>query len=527
MNKRLCLLAVAVLLFSAAESQSFEWVNTVPVDYEYNPSMIQYTTCADPQGGVYFFGIQEHVMFYNQSMGSLFLKKYNEAGELQWSRTMTGESMAAGIASNGNDVFLYGQMYADMDFWGEDSLIKTGIGTDAYLTRVSNDGDLVWCLNLSSLQLGEGTISNLVITPQGQLLVAYSTWTNSYALLFSIEGELVQSIVQQNVNVISGIDIDTDGNIFTAGSCAGWSAVFNGVSYPAPFSYTTYLVKYNADLQPVWVKYIEDFTCTFPLVRVDNQGWIYFAGPLISETQFDTITVNGTAWSYDFFLARLNPDGDYQWVKECPEVMTGDATVGSLHFLDVDEEGNALLAGSARGTIDWGGGHVSEVEGFGQTMILWSYSESGNVNWVKTGGGSGYEEPGDLSSGPGGRVYICGVFSGQAEFDTITLSSTGLIDPFLAKLNAEFISGTEEVRKPSQEILVYPNPARDRVLIQTEMEFSKYSIFNQTGQLVQAGTFDPNIGIINISGLSPGVFTLNLMNTKTSKSFFLPVIVGK
>ncbi len=77
MKKIFTLSLILVLFGTFSFSQSFSWVRTENVEYEYNPGMITYTTCANPQGGSYFYGIQEHVAFYNESMGDLFLKKFN------------------------------------------------------------------------------------------------------------------------------------------------------------------------------------------------------------------------------------------------------------------------------------------------------------------------------------------------------------------------------------------------------------------------------------------------------------------
>ena len=509
MNRILFALSFFLISFYA-HNQSFSWLNSVELDYEYNPGMIKYTTCSDEQGGAYFFGIQEHVTFYNESMGSLFLKRYSAQGEIMWSRTIEGQSLAAGINCLGQDVFVYGQMYAEMDFWGEDTLVKSGIGTDAYLARISGNGDLLWALNLTGLPAGEGTVSNLDFDVQGNIYVAYSTWINSYILIFNGEGELLQMVIQEDVSVISGIDVDNDGNIYVAGSCAGWNSIFNGVSYPAPFSYTTYLVRYNTDYQPEWVKYIEDFTCTFPMVKVNDAGLVYFAGSLLAETDFDTITVHGPAWAYDFFLAALNPDGNYLWVNECPEVITGDASVGSLHYLDIDPEGNAILSGITRGVIDWGNGIQSDVSGNSQDIIIWSYNESGHLKWVKTAGGAGYDLSHSVSAGEDGSVFLAGVINGTAQFDTITVTVTGSVDPFLAKLDNGVISNVEDDRIAISDVRVFPNPASEFISIYSNPGYDFYELINNTGVVEKAGVLSSSQCLFDIHGLPPGLYVLKI-----------------
>jgi hypothetical protein len=509
MKTRILFSLSVLFICTNIKSQTFEWLKTVAVDYEYNPDMIKFTTCADPQGGCYFFGIQEHMTFYNQSVGSQFLKKYTIQGDETWSRIIDGQSSASGAVCNSNgDVYIFGQMYTDVNFWGEDSLVKIGAGTDGFLAKVSSDGDLDWSINLSSLPMGEGTVADLVFDSQGWLYVAYSTWMNTYVLIFNDDGEYQQSIIQEDVGIISSLDFDQDGNLLAAGSCARNNSSFGGVPYPAPFSYTTYLVKYNTSFQPVWVKFIEDVTCNFPQVKADENGWIYFAGQLMSETHFDTIAVNGPEWVYDFFLSRLDPAGNFQWVVECPEVLTGDATVGSLQFLDTDADGNALLTGFTRGILDWGNGAVSDVTADYQDIIIWSYAPEGRINWVKTAGGPGYEVSNSLAAGPDGTAYLAGVISGTVVFDTITFESTDFMDPFLARLDLYLLSGTTDNQMP-QNVLVYPNPVSDRIFIQSD-GYNTYKLFNSTGAFLQSGNLSGIKPEIIVRGLPEGIYLLSL-----------------
>lgn len=517
--KRFFTLTLILWLFAFdVESQQFEWLRMVAVDYEYNPGMIQYNTCTNPQGGCYFYGIQEHISFYNESMGVLFLKKYNPDATESWSRQIGGESEIKGmICAENGDVFISGQLLADADFWGEDTLVKTGLGTDGFLARVSVDGDLDWCINLTGLPVGEGTVSELA-WHNGMLYAGYSNWMNSFVLIFTPDGEYIDSIVQEDVSIISGLDFDEEGNLYTAGGCAGWQASFGGVSYPAPFAYTTYLVKYNSSFEPEWVKYIEDITCTFPQVKVDEEGWAYFAGQLWDQTFFDTIVANGPAWVYDFFLAKISPEGQFQWVKECPDVMTGDAGIGTRHFLDTDADGNVLMTGFTRGVVDWGNGIISDVTDNYQDLMIWNFSSDGQVNWVKTAGGEGHEISHSICAGADGSAYLAGVVSGVVAFDSLTLETTGLVDPFLAKLEYGLISGNGDDLIIAPEISVYPNPVTDKVYIDGLKIPARFELFNISGHLVLQGDISVSATSIDLEVLPGGLYLLNLDSGEENSS---------
>ena len=49
--------------------------------------------------------------------------------------------------------------------------------------------------------------------------------------------------------------------------------------FETSFFYNYYLVKYDTDDMPVWVKFVEDVTCQFAKVKTDNDNNIYWTGP--------------------------------------------------------------------------------------------------------------------------------------------------------------------------------------------------------------------------------------------------------
>ncbi|MFH1119491.1 MAG: T9SS type A sorting domain-containing protein [Bacteroidota bacterium] len=523
MKKLFFLLFLSFIINVSAFSQTFEWLRTSPLDYEYNPGMLQNSCCVDHDGNSYFFGLQELITLYNYAMGSHFIHKYDPQGNLLWSRSIEGAALADGIACDSDgDVYIFGRMYSGLNFWNEGSLQYSGNTTDAFLVRITSGGSFDWGNNLTSLQFGHGVASGLDFNDQDELYLAYYANSRSYILIYDTGGNLLQYVTQKMVPILSSIDIDAQGNVLAAGSCAGAESEFGGVPFPTNFIYNNYVVKYNPDLQPLWVKYIEDITCTFPQVKSDAAQGIYLAGSLLAETYFDTIRANGPEWVYDFYLARLDPMGNFLWVRECPEIITGDATVGMLEYLDTDAEGNALLTGITRGVIDWGNNITSHETNNYQDIIIWNYSSDGVVNWVKTAGGAGYDNAHTIDYDPSGNIFITGVAGGTSVWDTITYQSTDFIYPYLAKLSLPELTTVPGMISQDQA-LVYPNPASERIFITTD-RYTKYSLFNITGNMVMDGLLTTSPGEINIGKQSPGLYFLTLEAGQQVPSYTLITI---
>lgn len=503
--KKLYLLFLVLPIVLIGKSQTFEWLKTASLDYSYNPDMIQYSTTTDPEGNIYFFGLQEFVLFYNEAMGSQFLKKYSPAGELLWNKTVSGEGLASGIyADNSGGIYIYGEMHDDLNFWGELTLNVSGIGTNGFLVKINSYGDVEWGLNLEDLPLESGFISDIISDESGVIYFTYSTWLNSNIVLLNSQGEYMNAIVQEDVSLVSGLDIDDDGNIYAVGGCAGFYSTFGGVSYPAPFSYSSYVVKYNSGYEPVWVKFIEDVTCSFLKVKCGHNGGIYLSSQLFAGMLLDTIELQGASWVYDFYLTRLNSNGDFLWALECPQVLTGDATVGKLQYLDTDSEGNALLAGFTRGSIDWGNGIVSSTEDFYYNIIIWNVNPQGEISWIKTAAGEGYDDSHSITTDPDGNIYLAGIAGGTAIFDTITYATDDFVYPFLAKLNTQSMTSIPE-EQIHNEIFIYPNPATDFTFVKSEITTS-YAIFRSDGQKVKEGMINPGINRLNIEDLPGGIY---------------------
>lgn len=107
----------------------------------------------------------------------------------------------------------------------------------------------------------------------------------------------------------------------------------------------------NPSGTPLWVKYSEDVTCILPKVRVDKDNNIYWTGQLNNSCSFDTITLQGPSWVYDFHLVKMTPQGSALWGREVPQVITGDATVGPLDIIKVLQDNSVTIGGDARDVL--------------------------------------------------------------------------------------------------------------------------------------------------------------------------------
>lgn len=104
----------------------------------------------------------------------------------------------------------------------------------------------------------------------------------------------------------------------------------------------------------------------------------------------------------------------------------------------VDSSGNSYITGYFSGTVDFGSGDITAI---GSTDIfIVKLNSSGTFQWVKTYGGAGGLSFGnDIAIDSYGNSYITGFFQETVDFGGGNVTSAGIYDIFVLKLNS---SGT-------------------------------------------------------------------------------------
>jgi len=496
-------------------SQTFEWLRPVEVDYNYNPEMINYSIATDAQENSYLFGTKEHIEFYIGSYGQLFIQKYDTDGNQLWMNIIHGLGMTKGSVCDAyGNLYIIGNHRSNLNFWDDDSLLYSGNAINSFFAKVLADGSLAWAINMNNLYPETSDINDIVADENGNILLGISSWPDSYVTKFSPDGTIISEIMQTTAGFLSGIDIDESGNIVTTGSCSGTESLFGGVNYITPFGYSMYLAYYDTDGYPLWVEFAEDVTCIFPKVKFDALGNIFWTGSLNIAATFGSIQSGGPNWVYDFFLTKVSPTGNFEWVFEVPEIITGDALSGKITPLDFTSEGNVVIGGFTRGSIDWGNNVVSAADNY-YDLLTMEINSQGEAVWVKTAGGNFYDNVHGLAVSDLGNIFIAGISGDTVNFDTITYQSDQFFYPFIAKIDNDNITDIENPGPAQQTLSIYPNPAIDFIYLDQE-GLSTVRIYNSTGLLVLEVRLGHGQRQINVSDLSAGIFFVSALTENNS-----------
>ena len=511
----LLLAFIATVLFTAqpliSNSQTFEWIKSQPIDYSYNPDMLNYVVDTDSDGDIIYAGLETFYSYYGGMYGNLFLKKYSAGGDELFVKQITGGGMVDHLVAKNGKYYLSGEFKDSLYFQGQPRLYTAGNSTEFFLAIFNEDGTTESVFNLSEQFAGINRLSHFAVDDGNMLYFGMTISSDTKIVKMDALGNVVQTIDQTNVWLINNIDLDPDGNILVSGGFADEQSYFGGELFEVSTQDNMYVAKYNGQGQVQWVTFIVDVMYTsLNQVKCDNAGNIYFSGYLAAPVEFGPFQANGPDWVYDFFLTKLDAEGEFQWLVEVPEDNNnlGDASIGNLHFMDVDAHNNVYISGFIRGTIDWGNGVISTGDNYYDLLLL-KFSPDGVIQWSKSGGSSSFVKSVDLSVDASGNCYMASVGGGEMVFDTLTHYQEGWVFPFLIKLNNDIFTGINPIQNNLQTFDVYPNPATDHININLKEEASDgfdLNLFTITGQKLESnyypsGTKNIQLELPSVKGL--------------------------
>jgi hypothetical protein len=220
------------------------------------------------------------------------------------------------------------------------------------------------------------------------------------------------------------IAADANGNVYVTGSFQG-TATFGTTTLTSTGAYDLFVVKYTTNGEVLWAKKAggggDDVAYG---IALDGTGNVYVTGYFAGAATFGDATLSAAGIA-DAFIAKYTNDGEIQWVRSAIGTSEG-------HAVAVDGSGNIYVTGTFLGTTTFGTIPLSSSL---NDVFIVKYNSEGEVQWAKKAGGATSSGRG-IAVGASGQVLITGIFSGMATFGTLTLTSSGEADVFVAQYSA-------------------------------------------------------------------------------------------
>lgn len=179
----------------------------------------------------------------------------------------------------------------------------------------------------------------------------------------------------------------------------------------------------------VWGRFFGDPNGQYArAVAVDANNNVAITGQFEGSVDFGGGPLAATGTGYDVYVAKYDRFGNYRWSKRFGD--NGNQFGMSVAF---DPAGNVFVAGRVFTGINFGGG-LLDAHGSDDVFVA-KLDPDGNHVWSKSFGGPGADRCERIAVDSAGNVIVAGGFSGTASFGGASLTSAGLRDVFVIKLD--------------------------------------------------------------------------------------------
>lgn len=227
---------------------------------------------------------------------------------------------------------------------------------------------------------------------------------------------------------VRGVAVDRYGQVHVAGAVQGPQASFGNIKL-TPQGLDAFVALYDHSGGLLWAHTAGGTGQDSALgAATDSQGNSIMAGYARVNALFGDVALTN-AGGADSFVAKYDQAGSLRWVRGA-----GGASDDRAWSVSADPADNIYVAGEFRPGASFGGTTITNHGGF--DAWVGKYDPDGNLLWARSGGGVGEDSARAVAADPNGGVLVAGYFTGQAFFDSATLTAVGTKDVFLVKYDA-------------------------------------------------------------------------------------------
>lgn len=492
--------------------------------------------------------------------GDVYITKLDPNGNFVWASMMGlpyGDEGSSIVWDKAGAIYISGTHFVatittPLDGDHQTFIHKLDAGTGSTLWSKAFTGDQNFCHSLTL-----DPTSNLLLTgdyngfvdfdpgPGQNIPNANAPDAGAYVVKLDSDGELIWVRQFPGGGHTVGLDIASDslGNVYMAGfftetlDCDPGPNLYplssvGALSRPNA-KQDVLILKLNPDGDFIWADQLGGPNIDEGIgMDVDRDGNIYLTGFFRESMQVKTtsgLTALTAVGHYDLFVAKLNTDGSFLWVKGI-----GSPGLEIGYSVHATPSGGALFVGDYADNADFDPGPgtyllpANTVGTSTSASFIAQLDASGNLDWVTPFEGDFDQSGNALALDPSGNIYLTGNFRGTVDFDPGTarfeLISTGMtatLDGFVLKLGSNLSTGVQDVLlKP--EVSVYPNPTTGRIFIRIDQVYPEATLTVHTllGQTIRTHLLKYEDQFSFELPTSPGIYLIGIEMGDEAPSFF-------
>ncbi|MEZ5046486.1 MAG: T9SS type A sorting domain-containing protein [Chitinophagaceae bacterium] len=398
---------IIVLLFcffpfyAFAQNISLDWVHTWGTTNAESSKLL----CQDSENNLYLVGQFEGTVDFDPGIGiynktsnggsDIYILKLDANGNFIWVQTFGNPSnnlfeydiIEKAQVDASDNIIITGRFFNTVDFDpGSNTDLKTSNGlSDAYILKLDESGNYLWSYTFGGA--GHETSRGLSINSDDEIFIAGR-------FLNTVDFDAGSSIVNETA---LGVDI--------------------------------YILKVSANGVFKWVKILKgpanNSTQVNDLICDNNNNILlnaHFKDSIDVDPSFNTnyLVDTNDPLQFDFFVLKLNPNGDFIWAKQVNNI-NGNAI--GVSIFEKDSLNNYYLGGTFMGTVDFDlSSTVYQMAASKLCAFVCKMDSNANLIWAKQMGGTSgiapeYETTLDIAIDAQGNVNLCGIFKGYEDFD--------------------------------------------------------------------------------------------------------------
>jgi|GEM_PF-2723237 len=452
---------------------------------------------------------------------NVFTAKYSPKGKLLWAATSTSSNsnnsvQGMGICANANgEVFITGYFAYTLLFDAIELHTNSGL-TDIFLTKYSTEGKTLWTQAIGgmnsdfSYEVKLDDSSNCYLAGRFEYpfkigdSVFYGSnfgMNNFFIAKLDTHGKLIW-VHRGTGTSCPKIKVMPAGDLFACGQYQ-YDFTWESDTIASKGGIDYYLLKLHPNGETNWVTTLNgsDYNNVHSF-NIDQEGDAYLLGSSEGYTYLNDSLISKFP-NYDYFVAKLNQKGNLNWIK--PVKRWKDTTEFHLNKINIDFNNNLSIYGAL--TDRWDTINLGYHHNYGLMRLKLNPNngdETGSILYPNLPNTQSLQED------KWGNFYLGGGFSYEIKIGDKELKIASFYGRFIAKIKND---GVEE--KPST--LLFPNPTNG--LVQLEFENWNdpeifYELYATNGQRIQNGSFLNQENVLDLNGLSNGLYFLRLKGSQ-------------
>lgn len=347
--------------------------------------------------------------------------------------------------------------------------------------------------------------------------------TDAFLIKLDSSGNIgwVKSFGGPHFELYDKVAVSRSGNIYISGATLSDSIdVGSTTLHDSSYGFRHYLLKFDSDGHNIWAESTPRLNVA--CMQVDSLEHIYMTGYIDTNVILgpDTLINHGLE---SYFLVKYDSSGHVIWARTA----AGTARDKGI-TIGFDVCGSVWVFGGMAGSgftgymLDFDGHTVFHPLIIGDPAFLVSYDVAGNfLSGISLRSG-GEDGSGGIVFDSHSNLYIVGDYAFDMVIGPDTLYTTAAAEAlFIAKYTydtagcAMYTLPATSLKKITQDIILFPNPAGNEFTIQTSDDFlprSKAELYDLTGRLINTYPLSGHNTVVSVAGLSPGIYHCRVIN---------------